>query len=56
MVTLYLPHAEAFDAGVELCAADGGVVGPEHLARGVVTLRHVKFLQEAADLKKSIID
>ena len=31
-ILIYIPHAEAFDAGVELGAADGGVVGPEHLA------------------------
>ena len=48
---LCLPHAEAFDAGVELGAADGGVVRPEHLARSVVTLRDIQFVQEGADLK-----
>ena len=50
-VTVYVPHAEAFDAGVELGAADGGVVRPEHLARSVVTLRDIQFVQEGADLK-----
>ena len=50
----YAPHAEAFDAGVELGAADGGVVRPEHLARRVVSLRHVQFVQEASDLPKKL--
>ena len=46
----YVPHAEAFDARVEFGAADGGVVRPEHLARRVVSLRHVQLVQQGSDL------
>ena len=51
--SLYVPHAEALDARVELGATDGGVVRPEHLARRVVCLSHVKFVQQRSDLQNS---
>ena len=51
--SLYVPHAEALDARVELGAADGGVVRPEHLARRVVSLRHVQLVQQGSDLQNS---